>query len=202
MLSPNISPLYLCVFNKAQKILDRYDITESALRTSHFFAQIAHESGGFRILFENLNYSAERLPQVWPTRFKPKGVLEPKEFAGRPEKIANLVYFGRMGNVHDGDGFKYRGRGLLQLTGREAYATATRIVRAANHLCPDFEKEPDAVIDEDWCLEVASAIWQFKKCNQLADKDRVDLVTSAINGGVIGIKERVELLEKAKKIWH
>ena len=124
-LAPNVRLSYREAFQQGQAVLDRYKISENPLRVAHFMAQILHESGGLAIQFENLNYSAQRLPKVWPSRFKPKGSLDPAEYANNPKKLANEVYGGRMGNTGAGDGFTYRGRGLLQLTGKESYREAT-----------------------------------------------------------------------------
>ena len=146
-LAPSARSSYREAFAAGQKVLDRFGISDTPLRVAHFMAQILHESGAFTIQFENLNYSAERLPKVWPSRFMPKGRLDPAAYAHNPEKLANEVYGGRMGNDAPGDGFKYRGRGLLQLTGKDSYAGAATILRQSNAEAPDFVANPDAVID-------------------------------------------------------
>ena len=113
-LAPNARSSYREALQNGQAVLDQYKISETPLRVAHFMAQMLHESGGLAIQFENLNYSAERLPKVWPMRFKPKGSLNPADYANNPQKLANEVYGGRMGNTGPNDGFTYRGRGLLQ----------------------------------------------------------------------------------------
>ena len=123
-LAPNARSSYRDAFQNGQAVLDQHNIAETPLRVAHFMAQVLHETGGLTIQFENLNYSAERLPKVWPSRFKPKGPLNPIDYAHNPEKLANEVYGGRMGNTGPNDGFTYRGRGLLQLTGKESYQGA------------------------------------------------------------------------------
>lgn len=164
-------------------------------------AQILHESGGLTIQFENLNYSAERLPKVWPRRFMPKGPLDPNDFAHNPEKLANVVYGGRMGNSEPGDGYTYRGRGLLQLTGKESYREASTVLRRTDSAAPDFVDRPDYVVSAPWCLAVAASEWISKGCNALADLDNIEKITRAINGGRIGIAERSEWSRRTKAVW-
>lgn len=200
-LAPNARTSYREAFQNGQIVLDAFGIADNPLRVAHFMAQILHESGGLAIQFENLNYSAARLPQVWPTHFLPKGPLDPAQYAHNPQRLANEVYGRRMGNSQPGDGFAFRGRGLLQLTGRERYAEVSRIVRTQDSKAPDFTLDPDAVIRSEWCLKVAAAVWSAKKCNQLADKDSVRTVTKAINGGLIGLNERTEWLHRTKNVW-
>lgn len=107
-LAPNARSSYREAISSGQSVFDRHEISASPLRVAHFMAQVLHESGGFTIQFENLNYSAARLPKVWPSRFKPKGPLEPTDYAHNPEKLANEVYGRRMGNSEPGDGYTYR----------------------------------------------------------------------------------------------
>lgn len=201
-LAPNARSSYRAAFANGQAVLDQYGISASALRMAHFMAQMLHESGAFTIQFENLNYSAERLPKVWPKRFLPGGALDPALYAHNPEKLANEVYGKRMGNTQAGDGFRFRGRGLLQLTGKDSYAEATAILRKSDAQAPDFVSNPDAVIDAAWCLKVAAAEWSAKGCNALADQDLINSVTKRINGGLIGLAERKEWLKRTKAIWH
>lgn len=118
-LAPSARSSYRDAFAAGQPVLDQFEISATPLRVAHFMAQMMHESGGLTIQFENLNYSPERLPKVWPTRFQPKGPLDPAQFAHNSERLANEVYArAELGNTEPGDGFKYRGRGLLQLTGK------------------------------------------------------------------------------------
>jgi len=200
-LAPNARSSYREAFAAGQPALDRHGISQSALRLAHFMAQVLHESGALTVQVENLNYSAERLPKVWPSRFAPKGPLDPAAYAHNPQKLANAVYAGRMGNTGADDGWALRGRGLLQLTGREAYAAATAALRRVRPDAPDFTAEPDAVIAAEWCLEVAAAEWAAKGCNALADRDAVLAVTRAINGGAIGLAERREWLRRTRFVW-
>jgi putative chitinase len=154
------------------------------------------------IQFENLNYSAERLPKVWPSRFKPKGPLSPIDYAHNPQKLANEVYGGRMSNTGPNDGFTYRGRGLLQLTGKASYQEATTILRKENPTAPDFVSSPDEVISTEWCLTIAASEWVSKGCNALADQDDIRKITRAINGGQIGLAEPIEWAKRTKAVWR
>lgn len=200
-LAPNCRSSYRQAFEQCQPVLDRVGISANALRVAHFMAQVLHESGGLTIQFENLNYSPERLPLVWPGRFKPKGPLDPKAYAHNPQKLANEVYGGRLGNTAPNDGYTYRGRGLLQLTGKESYKDATKDVQKWLPTAPDFTQQPDDVFSAQWCLIVAVTKWEQKKCNLLADADSIRKVTLAINGGLTGLAERIEWLKKTKKVW-
>lgn len=200
-LAPSARSSYREAFLGGQPLLDKFGIAANNLRLAHFLAQVLHESGGLTIQFENLNYSPERLVKVWPSRFLPKGPLDPQAYGHNPEKLANAVYGGRMGNTAPGDGYAYRGRGLLQLTGKDSYREATAILRQDEAAAPDFVAEPDGVIAAPWCLAVAAAEWRSKGCNALADQDDLRRITRAINGGYIGLAERGEWLKRTKALW-
>ena len=200
-LAPNARSSYREAFQNGQPLLDRFSISDTPLRLAHFMAQLLHETDGLANQIESLNYSAERLPQVWPSRFKPTGPLDPADFAHNQQKLGNEVYGGRMGNTGPNDGFTYRGRGLLQLTGRDSYREATATLRAQNPAAPDFVAMPDAVFGAQWCLAVAAAEWASKGCNAHADVDDIRKVTKAINGGLIGLSDRRERLRLAKAVW-
>lgn len=201
LLAPNARSSYRDAFQNGQAILDQHGISQTRLRVAHFMAQVLHESGGLTIQFENLNYSPERLPKVWPSRFKPKGPLNPATYAHNPQKLANEVYGNRMGNTEPNDGYNYRGRGLLQLTGKDSYREATTILRKENPAAPDFVATPDEVISAQWCLAIAASEWVSKGCNALADQDDIKKITRAINGGQIGLAERTEWAKRTKAIW-
>jgi putative chitinase len=200
-LAPNVRAAYREAFENGQPVFDHYDISANNLRVAHFMGQVLHESGGFTIQFENLNYSALRLPQVWPSRFQPTGPLDPADYAHNPEKLANEVYGGRMGNTEPNDGFTYRGRGLLQLTGKERYKEATRMLREDDPTAPDFVAAPDEVVGAQWSLAVAASEWFAKGCNKLADEDSIRKITRAINGGLIGLSSRMEWVRRTKAEW-
>ncbi|MDH5252679.1 MAG: hypothetical protein OEW25_05075 [Nitrospira sp.] len=200
-LAPNARSSYRDAFQNAQAVLDRAGISDTPLRIAHFMAQVLHESMGLMIQSENLNYSADRLPKVWPSRFKPTGPLDPNAYAHNPQKLANEVYGGRMGNTNPDDGFTYRGRGLLQLTGKDSYREATTRLRASSPDAPDLVANPDEVISSSWCVAIAAAEWTARGCNTLADQDDVTKVTRAINGGTIGLSDRKEWLKRTKAVW-
>jgi len=164
------------------------------LRLAHFLAQLATETGGFTIYTENMNYSAKRLCEVWPTHFR--SIDEAKPYANNPEKLANYIYADenrskayRLGNTQPGDGWKYRGRGLIQTTGRDGY-------RRVGH-----ENDPDALDDPSAGLAAALNEWVRSGCNVLADADQLDLIRRRINGGLIGIADARIWLAKAKQIF-
>jgi putative chitinase len=201
-LAPSARSSYREAFLNGQALLDKYGLSESPLRMAHFMAQMLHESGGLTIQFENLNYSAGRLPKVWPTRFLPRGPLDPEAYAHNPQKLANEVYGGRMGNTGPNDGFNYRGRGLIQLTGKFSYAEATKTLRKDDPSAPDFVAFPDEVISAQWCLAIAVSEWMEKGCNAFADEDNIRKVTRAINGGFIGLAERTEWLKRTTAVFQ
>jgi len=200
-LAPNARSSYRDAFQNAQAVLDRAGISDTPLRIAHFMAQVLHESMGLMIQSENLNYRADRLPEVWPSRFKPTGPLDPNAYAHNPQKLANEVYGGRMGNTNPDDGFTYRGRGLLQLTGKDSYREATTRLRASSPDAPDLVANPDEVISSSWCVAIAAAEWTARGCNTFADQDDVTKVTRAINGGTIGLSDRKEWLKRTKAVW-
>lgn len=160
-------------------------------RAAHFFAQTAHESGGFKVFSENLNYSAQGLQGIFGKYFP--GNLE-ESYARKPEKIANRVYASRMGNGDEasGDGWKFRGRGALQTTGKDNYSQFSK------HLGkPEIMETPDLVATE-YAFE--SAIFFFDKnklwdiCDKGVTKDTILALTKRINGGTHGLADREEKL--------
>lgn len=200
-LAPRCGAPYRDAFAGGQAILDGHGISAAPLRVAHFMAQVLHESGALTLQFENLRYSPERLPVIWPRRFLPRGPLDPAEYAFQPEKLANEVYGGRMGNVLPGDGYLFRGRGLLQLTGKDSYERATTSLQRSLPQAPNLVSEPDAVVSAQWCLSVAAANWAERGCNQAADHDDVAEVTFLINGGAIGLADRIAWTAKTRALW-
>lgn len=192
-LAPNARSSYRQAFAEADTVLAKYRINDNALRVAHFMAQILHESGALTIQQENMNYSARRMTQVWKRRFPTVESAQP--YAHNPEKLANKVYGGRMGNVHPGDGWKYIGRGMLQITGRESYE------RFGNLLGVDLVNNPELAFSAEWVLKIACEEWVASNCNKFADADNLKRVTRAINGGEIGIASRRDWLTKTQKIW-
>lgn len=159
------------------------------LRLAHFLAQAGHESGGFKAVNENLNYGAKGLLGIFKKYFptEAKAIL----YERKPEKIANLVYGGRMGNGPEatGDGYKFRGRGYIQLTGRDNY---TAFSKAINE---DLTANPDLVATK---YPLLSAAWFFHKngLHKIADGGATDAVvtsvTKRVNGGTIGLPDRIK----------
>ncbi len=201
LLAPRCDAAYQAAFAVGQAVLERYGIADSRKRVVHFLAQILHETGGLALRFENLHYSPARLVAVWPSRFQPHGPLDPEAYAYQPEKLANAVYGGRMGNVAQGDGFLYRGRGMLQLTGKDSYARATTILQLRSPAAPDLTLHPDAVCSAEWALHVAAAEWAARGCNCAADRDDIEEVTRCINGGVIGLAERMSWTGRVRPLF-
>jgi putative chitinase len=175
-------------------LADKYGIN-TPLRLSHFLAQTAHESGGFRLVEENLNYSAESLDKVFPKYFKNAG-RNAADYNRQPEKIANVVYASRMGNgdTASGDGYKFRGRGLIQLTGRSNYTNLSHDLGISLEETVAYLSTPEGAV------ESAGWFWNKNGLNTLADKDDVTGVTKRINGGTIGLDDRKKHTEEFKHI--
>ncbi|MGN8259526.1 glycoside hydrolase family 19 protein [Pseudomonas sp. SMSB3] len=152
---------------------------DSLVRQAAFLAQVAHESGQLRNLVENLNYSAEALVRTWPSRFTAQTAAA---YARQPEKIANKAYGGRMGNGPEasGDGWRFRGRGLLQVTGRSNYR------EAGAGLGLPLEEEPDLLEQAEHAAQSAAWWWAKNGLNQLADAGRIRDIGSIINTGQPG----------------
>lgn len=175
------------------KILPDYGI-DTPQRVAAFVAQCAHESGGFVFLTENLNYKAASLRKVFPKYFPDDSLAA--TYANKPEMIANRIYANRMGNADEasGDGFRYRGRGLIQLTGRDNYTF--------------FAASIDTPMDEaieylqtfEGAVQSACWFWETNNLNQWADKDDILTLTKRINGGTIGLEDRKKHYEHAKHV--
>jgi putative chitinase len=169
---------------------EKYEIN-TPKRQACFIGQCMHESGGFKQLKENLNYSAKGLVATWPSRFPNEECAE--EYARKPEKIANKVYSGRMGNTEDGDGAKYIGRGLIQLTGKDNYKAVTEALGMDLVANPQLLEEPRyAALSAGW-------FWNKKGLNALADANDIETMTKRINGGSIGIADRKAKIEMVSK---
>ena len=164
--------------------MQRYGI-ETPDRVAAFVAQIAHESGEFSRLTEDLTYTtAERIRAVWPKRFQTLASAAP--FVRNPEALANRVYANRLGNgdAASGDGWRYRGRGLIQLTGRANYADAARALGLPLLDAPQLLEQPDGA------ARCAAWFWQSYGLNALADEADFVAITQVINGGTVGLSER------------
>ena len=170
---------------KYKSLFDSYHIN-TKLRIAHFMAQIEHESG-LNPISENLNYSALGLLKTFGKYFNS---LTAKKNERNPEKIANIVYGNRMGNNEIGDGWKYRGRGFIQITGKNNYISLSKDTRIDYLNNPDWLlREADSVISALW-------FWNKNKLNDLADKNDILSITKKINGGINGLVHRKELLKK------
>lgn len=189
-----------------QDALARFGI-DTPRQVAAWLAQTAHESGGFVMLTENLNYSADTMAVVWPTRFaeqepdpkrpgktRPKkdakGKSIPNKFAlalhRKPEMIANVVYANRMGNgpTESGDGWRHKGMGLKQLTGKDNHR------RCGQALGVDFVANPELLLTPQYAALSAAWFWSVNKCGPLADADDFVGLTKKINGGTIGLEDR------------
>lgn len=165
------------------KILPDYDIN-TIPRVAAFLAQTAHESGGYKALKENLNYRAETLVKVWPRYFPSMDIA--KQYEKQPEKIANRAYANRMGNgpEESGDGYRYCGRGLIQLTGKSNYAAF------ANSIDTPVEEIPDFLATFEGAIQSACWFWETNNLNQYADTGDIITMTKKINGGTLGLEDR------------
>lgn len=187
-IAPNLS----IGIDNINSLLNKYEINTPA-RIAGFFAQCSHESGGFKHKAENLNYSAEALNRVFPAYFGSK--RDANEYARNPEKIANVVYNdanrkSKLGNTEPGDGYKFRGRGYIQLTGRTNYT--------------GFAKFMDMSIDEviayaetdEGALASALYFWKLAGCNKHCDSGDQKALCKSINGGFNGLEDRIAKFNK------
>jgi putative chitinase len=178
---------------------EKYNIT-TPLRIASFMAQCAHESQDFRALEENLNYSVESLLRVFP-RYFGKGKADPAAYARNPEKLANYVYMdvnrskqGALGNTQPGDGWKFRGGGIKQLTGRNNYAVFGK------DLGMTADEAAAYVRTKKGALESACWFWKKNNLEKFADADDIVGMTKKINGGTIGLEDRQKRYVNAKKV--
>ena len=171
-----------------QAAFDKYEINTSK-RQAAFIGQCAHESGNFTKLEENLNYSPERLVKVWPSRFP--DLVTADKYAHNPQALANKVYAGRLGNNQENDGWNFHGRGLIQLTGRENYE------RCGSSLGVDLIGNPAWLLDPKYAALSAGWFWNKKGLNELADQQEHGMITKRINGGTLGLDDRLQKTTKA-----
>jgi len=183
----HIGPQWVDALNAT---FDRFNIL-TPIQQASFIGQCGHECGQFKVLEENLNYRAETLIKIWPKRFP---TLEfAKQYERQPRKIANSVYANRMGNRDEasGDGFRFRGRGAIQLTGHASY------FHAGKACGQDFVMEPDLVATPQYAAMTAGWFWDTHKLNQYADSRNYVLMTKKINGGTIGLDDRIKHIDMA-----
>lgn len=182
------------IFGKATFNAARNYLNLTKIRAAHFFGQCEVESGNFTKFEEGLNYSGDRLYEVFPSHFS--GPSEAEHYAHNPEKIANRIYANRMGNGDEasGDGWRYRGRGAIQLTGKDNY---TGFAHHANN--PEILKNPDIVITD---LAFDAAYYFFDKnniwklCDQSCNRDTITKITKVINRGNLGLSDRIAATQK------
>ena len=198
-IMPNASDmrieLYLPVMNK---YASEFGIT-SKLVMCHFLAQIAHESGELKYVEENLNYSAEGLLKTFPKYFDQK---KAQSYARNPEKIGNRVYANRMGNGDEasGDGYFYRGRGLIQITGKNNYQAYNKYLRSTG-MDVDLLECPQLLAGTTGAVKSAMWIFKVNGCLRCAQADDITRVTLKINGGYNGLNARKTYLARAKKAF-
>jgi putative chitinase len=169
-------------YDAVSRILPDYEIN-TVNRVAAFLAQCAHESANFTALKENLNYTAASLSRVWPSRFPP-GIAE--QYAHNQEMIANRAYCDRMGNGPEssGDGWRYAGKGLIQLTGKDNYT------RFAESIETPVEQLPEYLATFEGAVQSACWFWEVNNLNQWADAGDILTLTKRINGGTIGLADR------------
>jgi putative chitinase len=175
------------VIAQIPSVQEKFEIN-TTLRLAHFLAQCGHESGGFKVTTENLNYGAAGLVSIFKKYFTAESA---KEYQRKPEKIANIVYANRMGNGNQasGEGYKFRGRGFIQLTGKDNYTSFDKVVE------DDIIANPELVATK---YPLLSAAWFFHKngLHRIADKGATDAVvtevTKRVNGGTIGLPDRIK----------
>lgn len=169
--------------NAMERCLPDYDIN-TPKRVAAFVAQCAHESGNFKFLSENLNYRAASLMKVWPKYFPNQDIAN--QYAGKPEMIANRAYANRMGNGSEasGDGWKFCGRGLIQLTGRSNYENFAMSIDTPVDEIPDYLKTFEGAVQS------ACWFWETNGLNKWADAGDILTLTKRINGGTLGLADR------------
>ena len=182
-----VAGVFVPVLNAA---MSRYQIV-GIKRIAAFVAQVGHESGHLARLVENLNYSADALRRNWPSRFD---VDLASAVARKPEQIANIAYGNRMGNTATGDGWKYRGRGLIQITGKDNYRACGEALGLYLIAQPELLEKPQHA-----CMS-AAWFWATSGLNILADAGKFDAITQRTNGGQTGAAERLALYTRALKV--
>ncbi|WP_259759002.1 glycoside hydrolase family 19 protein [Pseudomonas sp. GCEP-101] len=198
LILPNARPVAGVFLPVLERAMCDFDIDTSP-RVAAFLAQVGHESAQLTRCVESLTYSAQRLAAVWPRRFRsadgsPTALA--REVAYQPERIANLVYAGRNGNGDEasGDGWRFRGRGLLQVTGRSNYRSV------GEGLEQPFVARPQLLAEPRWACRSAAWWWQRNGLNALADAQRFEDITRRINGGLNGLEARVQIWRRAQEV--
>lgn len=185
-----IDPKWLDPLNQT---FEKYEIN-TPTRQAAFIGQCQHESSNFKVLQENLNYSAKGLMATWPSRFPDMDTAE--RYEHQPEKIANKVYGGRadLGNTEDGDGWRFSGKGVIQLTGRSNFTVCGLA------LGRPFADHPELLLEPENAALSAGWFWNKKNLNSLADAEDWNTMTKRINGGLNGLDDRINKIHKAMDI--
>ncbi len=198
-LAPSAKANYRQAFIAGDDLLIKYNVT-SSLRVAHFLAQVLHETGGLTVLEENLFYRADRIMTIFGVGKHSAAVTfsEATVLAGNPQALAERVYgignvrkSRELGNLAAGDGYKYRGRGIMQTTGRGNYR------RLGLNAGVSFEASPELVVDAQYALVPALLEWHEGRLNEAADRNDINFITRRINGGYNGLADRVEWFNKA-----
>ena len=186
---PNAGPVAGVFVSALNDAMARFKI-EGRLRVAAFLAQVGHESGQLRTLVENLNYSAEGLIRTWPKRFN---LMTATSVARKPEQIANIVYASRLGNgpAVTGDGWRYRGRGLIQVTGWVNYQAC------GSALSVDLLSKPELLEQPVYAALSAAWFWSSNGLSELADAERFEAITRKVNGGLNGQADRLAIYKRA-----
>jgi putative chitinase len=173
----------------------RFDIT-NGLRVAGFLAQCSHESMGFRVTVENLSYGAQALLSLFPRYFDAGSAAA---YAHQPERIASRIYANRMGNGNEAteDGWKFRGRGFIQITGRSSYTSFDDALQVGGAIV----NGPDALVLPDLAALSAAWFWKTHGLNEIADAKDIVHMTKVINGGTLGLAERTKLYEQALRVF-
>ena len=182
-------------YSNLVNILPEYDI-DTPKRVAAFMAQCGHESGGFTLMQENLNYSAKGLVGTFKKYFPTEAHAKPYE--RKPEMIANRVYANRMGNGDEasGEGWYFRGRGIVQITGKNNYTKCSQSLFESNVLV----ENPDLLLESEYAIHSACWFWSAARLNELADISDMKTMTKRINGGYIGLEDRIHHYNHAIEI--
>jgi putative chitinase len=182
-------------YNNLVNILPEYDI-DTPKRVAAFMAQCGHESGGFTLMQENLNYSAKGLVGTFKKYFPTEADAKPYE--RKPQMIANRVYANRMGNGDEasGEGWYFRGRGIVQITGKNNYTKCSQSLFENNVLV----ENPDLLLESEYAIHSACWFWSAARLNELADSGDIKTMTKRINGGYIGLEDRINHYNHAIEI--
>ncbi len=193
MASPNADKAVIANIIDNQDELPKGGI-DTPKKIAHFLSQVGSESGGFKIAVEDMWYNAPRIMQVWPKRFPTLEIAE--QYEKNPQKLANSVYANRMGNGNaaSGDGYRYRGRGLIQITGHNMYRDIASLTKL------DLVNHPELAEHADNALQIAIGGWKFDRVDKLSENATVEEYTQRINGGQTGIADRKKRFKRVCEV--